>query len=80
MSIRLKVDRNKTSVETDYHDSFGIDHSRAYEDRELIGAMKSIGVSEIEGKKAECGTGRMALRDAFDEKYKELNGRKYFGW
>lgn len=81
MSIKVEVKRNKTTVETDYRDSFGTDHSGVYEDSELLGGMRAFGIDKVEVQgigSATAVTG--ALHDEFDKKFKEKSGRKYFGW
>ena len=81
MSIRVETKHGKTTVETDYFDSFGTDHTNVYEDRELIGAMKVFGIDKVEvdgiGEATAVGG---ALRDAFDKKFRETHDNNYFGW
>jgi hypothetical protein len=80
MSIKVEVNRKKTTVETDYRDSFGSDHSGVYDSPELLGAMRSWGIEKIEVSGISDRTDvRGALRDEFDKKFKEGHGRKYFG-
>jgi len=80
MSIKIEVNRKKTSVETDYRDSFGTDHSGVYESPELLGAMRTWGIEKIEVSGiSECTDVKGALRDEFDRQYEKGHGRKYFG-
>ena len=79
MSIRVEEKRGKTSVETDYYDSFGNSHSAVYDDPQLLGGMRSFGVEKVEvGGIGESTDVRGAVHDEFDRKFKERTGRNYF--
>ena len=81
MSIRIESRRGKTTVETDYRDGFGCDHSGVYEDRELMGGMSSYGINKIEVEGiGESTDVRGALRDEFDKEFQKTHDSKYFGW
>jgi hypothetical protein len=80
MSIKIEVNRKKTTVETDYRDSFGTDHSGVYEDRQLLGGMRAFGIDKVEvGGISETTNVTGALHDEFDKIFEEKHGRKYFG-
>jgi len=80
MSIKVEEKRGKTTVETDYRDSFGADHFGVYESPELLGAMRTWGIEKIEVNGITDRTDvKGALRDEFDRQYEKGHGRKYFG-
>jgi len=75
MSIRVERRGNKTTVETDYYDSFGTEHSEVYKDVELLSGMKNCGIDKIEINgigDATCVS--KAIHDEFDRQYKEKTG------
>jgi len=80
MSIKIEAKGDRTTVETDYRDSFGVSHSSVYEDRELIGGMKAFGIDKLEVKGIGDETCvEKALHDEFDRKFGERHGgRSYF--
>ena len=72
MSIKVEKIGKKLIVETDYSGA-DVDHSMIHGDRELIGAMKSFGIDNLEGLKR---TGVLySLRESFDEQFKKKTGR-----
>jgi len=75
MSIKVERKGNKTSVKTDYYDSFGSNHSAVYNDNELLGAMKAFGINEIETRVADNVDSPYALHEEFDRQYKEKFGK-----
>lgn len=79
MSIRVERKGNRTSVETDYYDSFGTSHSAVYDDPQLLGGMKSFGIDKIEVSGISDSTDKVgAIHDEFDRKFSERTGRNYF--
>jgi hypothetical protein len=79
MSIRIEEKRGKTTVETDYYDSFGTSHSAVYDDSELRGGMRSFGIEKVEVNGIDDSTDvRGAIHDEFDRQFRERTGRNYF--
>jgi hypothetical protein len=80
-NVKLELKDGKVTIETDYHDAFGINHSNVYEDVELMAHMKLMGINKLEGRVADCGDADSALRNAYDEKKVEMvGGKKTFNW
>jgi len=75
MSIKVERKGDKTSVETDYYDSFGTSHSAVYDDPQLLGGMKAFGIEKLEARVADSDDARCALHEEFDRKFKEKYGR-----
>jgi hypothetical protein len=80
MSIKVEAKRGKTTVETNYRDNFGCDHSGVYEDAQLLGGMRAFGIDRVEASVSDNTNVTGALHEDFDRKYEEKYGRKYFGW
>jgi len=73
MSIRVRSERGKTTVETDYGGS-DVDHSMVHRDRRLIGAMNSFGIKEVKASKNYCSVSA-SLKEDFDRQIKKKYGR-----
>jgi len=73
MSIRVRSERGKTTVETDYGGS-EVDHSMVHRDRGLIGAMNAFDIKEVKGSNNYCGA-VSSLQEDFDKQIKKKYGR-----
>jgi hypothetical protein len=75
MSIRVRREGNKVTIETDYP-AAGVSHEMVHETRELLGAMSAYGIKEVETRKTYGFT--YDLKREFDKKFKEKYGQTYF--
>jgi hypothetical protein len=76
--IKVKLDElsNTLIVETDYKNA-DVDHSDIQ--RSVLGnMMRHYGIHELETCVSECDYGCLAIRRAFDEKFKETHSTGFF--
>ncbi|NIM47580.1 MAG: hypothetical protein GTN40_05500 [Candidatus Aenigmarchaeota archaeon] len=73
MTMRVRSERGKTTVETDYGGS-QVDHSIVHRNRGLIGAMNSFGIKETKASKDYCSV-TASLEEDFDRQIKKKYGR-----
>jgi hypothetical protein len=68
--IRVRVDGRSVTVESD-NPSYGVEHYFVQTDTELLGAMRSFGIHEIEASEYDF------LHEAFCQEFEKQSGSKY---
>lgn len=77
MGVTVERKGDYLKVESDV-ESAGSTHAMIHDDRELRTAMEVSGINKIEVKMDDpC---EYNVRAAFDDKYKEKSGHKWFGF